>query len=151
MNAISPVKQRSNWDCGIAAAAMLAGKDYDFVHEYFMRCGSFPTRAIGVSPEELSHFLFFNKVNHHLVDVEVNDGKEPGSIVWDKDQVAKWLECGGKAALAVSNPEGNGTGHWVVWDGTKIVDPNRGNRYVKMDELIVHVAVLVGEPTHIPS
>lgn len=110
------VKQRENYDCGIACLSMISGESYEAVKN------NLPEHVVTAMPEggmEVIHVLKFLwklkfEAKYHIYE---NGGVWVPNNNW-------WI-------LSVPSLNYKDKYHFIVWDGEKVLDPSTKLTYTK--------------------
>lgn len=153
--AVRPVPQRSQYDCGVAAMAMLFDLSYEEAEGSLpFRCGEEHPNGTGIvggiSPVDILWVGLRRDVPVALIAPQETFVESWGDIgrcitAPPNDALWTWLE-GRRAAFSVrsmTNPSGL---HCVVWDGRYLIDPlykrHRARHYQVMDRPTILDAVV---------
>lgn len=165
---IKLVRQTTRFNCGSACLAMVLGVSVEDVETYRLRrapgelkdpkTGPGEIAEVGVFAEEMLAVLWDAGIPHLFVRFPVTGGDvydrvcENLPAISPVDRVVGHLNAGGIAILAVNSLRTPGGGHWIVANGTRLLDPREGSdgpTYTTMAEfdqenpLDVHDAILV--------
>lgn len=135
---MNPVFQRSRWDCGICAAAMVFDIAYEEIEAALpYRCGDdIPGAAGSVFGVTGADVMWLALGRGELVtqviprEIYIEHSLIPGpqhALIPFRDGLWDWL-IGRRAWLcvpALTGPHANGTAkhHAIAWDGQSVVDP----------------------------
>jgi hypothetical protein len=131
------VKQRTDFDCSLAAMAMVLGKDYDEVWK--------PEDTLAVSGGEdgkgyfgvgdYAPWLMRLNLIKHVDWVERYTATSNQKLV--KDMI-KWR----RALLSVNSLNNEAGLHAVYWDGDKLYDPSNKNCYAYLSTVTINSLIL---------
>ncbi len=134
---ITLVRQRSVLDCGIAAAAMIAGATYD---EAWSRLAPPPASASTASAYNQRETQFLNEKGWYAsAQVALNTVvplDQLMSVIHNDADVRQAFERAQRARLVLAFADGAKPDHTVVWDSGNedvVYDPSRG--IVRLSEL----------------
>lgn len=146
------IKQRNDFDCGVAAFANLLTIGYEdakkALHGRNPAVNLHEGQAIGIHLGEFSRALFEMHKLH--VVVPFVRSRANGIKHWhDRTSVYTLRELdqqlkGRRAILAVDSLNSRDALHWITWRNGEVLDPSTKKTYETGDLLPVHSAIIMG-------
>lgn len=156
------VKQRGDYDCGVACIAAVLGCEYN---DALALVGRDPNDTVaesegqthaGLIPEEIVYALW--QRGRRVLVCPVYECAPAGTLmnVWRdvfrtpslQDIGARIFEDGATAILGVESKNGP-YAHWVVVSGGEVLDPSNKLTYENGETLPVQTALIIEEPSGI--
>lgn len=125
------IKQKTLYDCGLAAIAMAADKDYDTLWT------AEDTASLeGKGMENMDEWLEKAGLKRNIDFKQVR--------IWDSNQeIVKGLLWGRRALLSVKSLNNESGNHAIYWNGEKLFDPATRQTYTYLNSVIIDVVRLL--------
>jgi hypothetical protein len=152
------IKQRGDFDCGVAVMAMLLGIDYDQAVDHLGRDVAEPNAGVqegkpsGVWPDEIATIAWrrgrpasaFRTAEYFSICAPAMwNGQRGAFAICSSADLVDYILPGRRACLVVPSLNVDGHAHWIAWDGAAVFDPSPKRTYQDLDGVVIAEAVVL--------